>query len=64
MAAAAKHSNMSAVEEFVTPARVEALNTELRSRGISAEQIIAVHALEGQPLVHGIEAKFRVLYRN
>jgi hypothetical protein len=48
---------------FFTEARIEALNTELLRRKISAEQVIAVLPVAGQMMVNPTPAQFRVLYR-
>jgi hypothetical protein len=52
-----------AVDEFFTEAKIEALNTELLKREISAEQVIAILPVEGQIMVSPTPPQFRVLYR-
>jgi hypothetical protein len=51
------------VGEFFTEARVEALNTELLRREISADQVIAILPVAGQIMVSPTPPQFRVLYR-
>ena len=51
------------VDEFFTDARIEALNTELLRREISAEQVIAILPVAGQIMVSPPPPQFRVLYR-
>jgi hypothetical protein len=56
-------TSANVVDEFFTEARIEALNTELLRREISAEQVIAVLPVTGQMMVNPTPAQFRVLYR-
>ncbi len=56
-------TSANVVDEFFTEARIEALNTELLRREISAEQVIAVLPVAGQMMVNPTPAQFRVLYR-
>jgi hypothetical protein len=56
-------TSTNVVDEFFTEARIEALNTELLRREISAEQVIAVLPVAGQMMVNPTPAQFRVLYR-
>lgn len=51
------------VGEFVTDARLEALNAGLVSRGIDATRIISVFEMPAQPIANGHPARYRVLYR-
>jgi hypothetical protein len=51
------------VDEFFTEARMEALNTELLRREISAGQVIAILPVAGQIMVSPTPPQFRVLYR-
>ena len=51
------------VDEFFTDARIEALNTELLRREISAAQVIAILPVAGQIMVSPTPPQFRVLYR-
>ncbi len=56
-------TSANVVDELFTEARIEALNTELLRREISAEQVIAVLPVAGQMMVNPTPAQFRVLYR-
>ena len=51
------------VDEFFTEAKIEALNSELLRREISAGQVIAVLPVAGQIMVSPTPPQFRVLYR-
>ena len=51
------------VGEFVTEARIDALNTALTSRGLDASRIISVFELPAQPVANGHPARYRVLFR-
>lgn len=51
------------VSEFITEARVEALNAALSDRGIAADRIISILPVSGQMLINASPAQFRVLYR-
>jgi hypothetical protein len=51
------------VDEFFTEARIDALNTELLRREISADQLIAVLPVPGQIVARPTPPQFRVLYR-
>lgn len=51
------------VGEFITEARVEALNAGLVSRGLDASRIISVFEMPAQPVANGHPARYRVLYR-
>ena len=65
--AAAQHSPLTnradAVIEFLTEARVDALNAALSDRGISADRIITILHVPGQTIANPTPAQFRVLYR-
>jgi hypothetical protein len=52
-----------AVTEFLTDARVDALNAALSDRGISADRIITILHVPGQTVANPKPAQFRVLYR-
>jgi hypothetical protein len=56
-------NNANVVGEFFTEARIEALNTELLKREISAAQVIAILSIAGQIMVSPTPPQFRVLYR-
>lgn len=53
----------SVVGEFVTEARLEALNTALAAHGVDASRIITIFEIHGQPVANGHPARYRVLYR-
>jgi len=52
-----------AVGEFITDARLDALNAALASRNLDASRIIGIFELPAQPVGNGREARYRVLYR-
>jgi hypothetical protein len=64
---AAHHSTLSnridVVTELLTEARVEALNSALADRGITADRIITILQVPGQTVANPTPAQFRVLYR-
>jgi hypothetical protein len=62
-AAPAPFSNSAIVNELFTEAKIDALNTKLIERGISADQIIAILSVEAQLMVNPTPPQFRVLYR-
>jgi hypothetical protein len=51
------------VDEIFTEAKIDALNTKLIERGISADQVIAILPVEAQAMVSPTPPQFRVLYR-
>jgi hypothetical protein len=51
------------VDELFTEAKIDALNTKLIERGISADQVIAILPVEAQLMVNPTPPQFRVLYR-
>jgi hypothetical protein len=59
----AQFSNSAIVNEIFTEAKIDALNTKLIERGISAEQVIAILPVEGQIMANPTPPQFRVLYR-
>ncbi|QCI64400.1 hypothetical protein [Phreatobacter stygius] len=59
----AASNRADAVSEFVTDARIEALNSALSDRGIAADRIISILPMTGQTLINAAPAQFRVLYR-
>jgi hypothetical protein len=60
----AQHSNReNVVDEIFTEAKIDALNTKLIERGISADQIIAILSVEARIMVNPTPPQFRVLYR-
>lgn len=59
----AQSNRSDVVSEFITEARVEALNSALSDRGIAADRIISILPVSGQTLINASPAQFRVLYR-
>jgi hypothetical protein len=55
------HANV--VGELFTDAKIDALNSKLIERGISADQVIAILPVEAQIVVNPKPPQFRVLYR-
>lgn len=53
----------AAVGEFVTEARLDALNDALAAHGVEASRIITILALPAQPIANARPARYRVLYR-
>lgn len=51
------------VAEIFTDATVDALNSVLLQRGISAERVIAILPVAGQIVANPSPSQFRVLYR-
>jgi hypothetical protein len=51
------------VGEFVTEARLEALNAALAAHGVDAGRIITIFEIPGQPVAGGHPARYHVLYR-
>jgi hypothetical protein len=51
------------IQELLMNASIAALNAELINLGISADRIVAVHFVAGQPYASGKGDQFRVLYR-
>lgn len=51
------------VGEFVTEARLEALNAALAAHGVDASRIITIFQMPGQPVANGHAARYHVLYR-
>jgi hypothetical protein len=52
------------VDEMFTEAKIDALNTKLIERGISADQVIAILPVEAQIMANPVPPQFRVLYRS
>ena len=64
IAQAVPQSNRAKVlDKIVVEAKIDALNTVLADRGISADRIISVIPLPGQTLVSPTPPQYRVLYR-
>ena len=51
------------VGEFVTEARLDALNAALAAHGVDASRIITIFEMPGQPVANGHPARYHVLYR-
>jgi hypothetical protein len=51
------------VGEFVTEARLDALNAALAAHGVDSNRIITIFELPGQPVANGHPARYHVLYR-
>jgi hypothetical protein len=51
------------VDEMFTDARIDALNSKLIERGISADQVIAILPVEPRLVANPTPPQFRVLYR-
>ena len=55
-------NSTNVVDEIFTEAKIDALNTKLIKRGISADQVIAILPVEAQAMVNPTPPQFRVLY--
>ena len=51
------------VGEFITEARLDALNGALAAHGIDASRIIAIFEVPGQAVANAVPPRYRVLYR-
>jgi hypothetical protein len=57
-------SNSANVEaEIFTEAKIDALDTKLMKRGVSADQVIAILPVDAKIMVDPTPPQFRVLYR-
>jgi hypothetical protein len=56
-------NNANVVAEIFTEAKIDALNTKLMERGISADQVIAILPVEAQIMANPTPPQFRVFYR-
>jgi hypothetical protein len=56
-------NSANVVAEIFTEATIDALNTKLMERGISADQVIAILPVEAKIMVNPTPPQFRVLYR-
>jgi hypothetical protein len=56
-------NSANVVDELFTDAKIDALNSKLIERGISAEQVIAILPVEAKLMVNPAPPQFRVLYR-
>jgi hypothetical protein len=64
LAQAIPQSNRANVlDEIVVTAEIDALNSALAERGISADRIVAVLPLEARIMVNPTPPQYRVLYR-
>lgn len=64
VAQAVPQSNRAKVlEEVIVEAKIDALNSVLADRGVSADRIVSVIPLPGQTMVNPTPPQFRVLYR-
>jgi hypothetical protein len=57
------YNRANVVDEMFTEAKIDALNSKLIERGISADQVIAILPVEGQIMANPTPPQFRVLYR-
>jgi hypothetical protein len=60
---AAFSNSTNVVDEMFTEAKIDALNSKLIERGISADQVIAILPVEAQIVANPTPPQFRVLYR-
>jgi hypothetical protein len=51
------------VGEFVTEARLDALNAALATHGVDSNRIITIFEIPGQPVANGHPARYHVLFR-
>jgi hypothetical protein len=51
------------VGEFVTEARLDALNAALAAHGVDASRIITILEIPAQNIANNLPARYRVLYR-
>jgi hypothetical protein len=56
-------NNANVVAEIFTEATIDALNTKLMKRGISADRVIAILPVEAQIMANPTPPQFRVLYQ-
>ena len=59
---AAFSNSTNVVDEMFTEAKIDALNSKLIERGISADQVIAILPVEAQIVANPTPPQFRVLY--
>jgi hypothetical protein len=60
---AAFSNSTNVVDEMFTEAKIDALNSKLIERGISADRVIAILPVEAQIVANPTPPQFRVLYR-
>lgn len=53
----------SGVGEFITEARLDALNAALAAHGVDASRIITILEVPAQNIANTLPARYRVLYR-
>lgn len=51
------------VGEFITEARLDALNRALDAHGVDSSQIITIFELPAQLIANALPTRFQVLYR-
>ncbi len=51
------------VGEFVTEARLDALNAALAAHGVDANRIITIFEVPGQAVANALPPRYHVLYR-
>ncbi len=56
-------NSANVVDEMFAEANIEALNTQLIERGISADRVIAILPVAAQTMVNPTPPQFRVIYR-
>jgi hypothetical protein len=56
-------NSANVVAEIFTEAKIDALNTKLMERNVSADQVIAILPVEAKIMVDPTPPQFRVLYR-
>jgi hypothetical protein len=60
---AAFSNRTNVVDEMFTEAKIDALNSKLIERRISADQVIAILPVEARIVANPTPPQFRVLYR-
>lgn len=60
---AVSHPASGGVGEFITEARLDALNRALDAHGVDSSQIITIFELPGQRVANALPARYQVLYR-
>lgn len=60
---AASPAASGGVGEFITEARLDALNRALDAHGVDASQIITIFELPARLIANALPARFQVLYR-
>ena len=57
-------NSANVVDELFTEARIDALNSKLIERGISADRVIAILPVEAKIVANSTPPQFQVLYRS